>query len=136
MAAARGQDVQADSAGTSDWHIGAPPHAPAITAAHQRGIDLSDLRARQFTAADFTAFDLIIPMDHANQSRVEALRPPGNTVPVRLMLDFAPDVDQAEVPDPYYTGDYTAALDLIEHAATGLLDQLLQNASASALKSL
>jgi len=131
-----GQGMQVDSAGTSDWHIGAPPHPPAIAAAAQRGIDLSRLRARQFTPDDFTDFDLILAMDRANLDRIEALRPTDSRTPVRLMLDFAPASGRTDVPDPYFTHDYEGALDLIEAAAAGLLDQLAQNALASAEKSL
>lgn len=125
-----------DSAGTSDWHIGAPPHPPAVAAAVQRGIDLSTLSARQFTAGDFFEFDLIIAMDRDNAARIETLRPTDCATPVRLMLDFAPGTGRADVPDPYYTGDYQQALNLIEGAATGLLDQLAQNALARAENSL
>ena len=45
--------IATDSAGTSDWHIGEPPYGPMQAAASARGYDLSDLRARQLTAADF-----------------------------------------------------------------------------------
>ena len=55
-----------DSAGTGGWHVGEPPYAPMQQAANARGVDLSDLRARQFTSADFDRFDLIIAMDAAN----------------------------------------------------------------------
>ena len=103
--------------------------AEAIRAGKARGYDLSPLRARKVTADDFTRFDLILAMDRANLSNLEAMRPAGNATPVRLFLDYAPDAGVAEVPDPYYTGDFDGALDLIEIAADGLIAQL-QNASA------
>lgn len=134
LAAARGMPLTIDSAGTSDWHLGQPPYAPMIAAAAARGYDLSPLRARQVTAADFDAFDLILVMDRANLDEVEALRPPGHGTPVRLFLDFAQDTGRAEVPDPYYTRDFDEALDLIETAASGLLDHLAQTASANSPK--
>ena len=112
---------QIDSAGTGSWHVGKPPHYPAIDAALKRGYDLSHLRARQFSGADFEAFDLILAMDRQNLADIEALRPKGSTTPVRLMMDFAPDAPVREVPDPYYTGDFEEALDLIERAVHGLL---------------
>ena len=121
MAAARGLAVDVDSAGTSGWHIGDPPHPPAVRAAAARGYDLSSLRGRQFVAEDFTRFDLILVMDAKNRARVEALRPPGNTTPVRMML--ASLGQDGEVPDPYYTGDFDGALDLIEAASEAWLDQ-------------
>ena len=128
-AEAAGLRVVIDSAGTGSWHLGDPPHSPAIRAGKARGYDLSPLRARKVTADDFTRFDLILAMDRANLSNLEAMRPAGNATPVRLFLDYAPDAGVAEVPDPYYSGDFDGALDLIEIAADGLIAQL-QNASA------
>ncbi|MDP5220275.1 low molecular weight protein-tyrosine-phosphatase [Ruegeria sp. 2205SS24-7] len=117
-------EARTDSAGTSDWHVGKPPFAPMQTAARMRGIDMSDLRARQFSSADFDRFDLIIGMDASNLADIEALRPAGNTQPVQLLTDFAPDSGMDHVPDPYYTRDFDQALDLIEMGAQGLYRHL------------
>ena len=57
------------------WHAGKPPYGPMQAAAKVRGIDLGDLRARQFTAADFDRFDLILGMDANNIADIEDLRP-------------------------------------------------------------
>ncbi len=117
---ARAPQHETDSAGTMGWHTGNPPYGAMQTAANTRGIDLSDLRARQFLAADFNRFDLIIGMDASNLADIEALRPPGNQTPVRLLTDFAPQTGADHVPDPYYTRDFDGALDLIEAAVEGL----------------
>ncbi|KNG95175.1 low molecular weight protein-tyrosine-phosphatase [Pseudaestuariivita atlantica] len=107
-----------DSAGTGDWHVGRPPYPPMQRAAAARGLDLSALRARQVTPADFDRFDLILTMDADNTRDVEALRPPGNTTPVQAMTDALPAPDAGQpVPDPYFTGDYDGALALIDRAA-------------------
>lgn len=110
-----------DSAGTSNWHVGEPPYRPMIDAASARGIDLTPLRARQFTRRDFLDFDLIIAMDADNLDTIERLRPEGAKTPVRLFTDYAPEADMDHVPDPYYTRDFDGALDLIETCAAGLL---------------
>ncbi|EKE69737.1 MULTISPECIES: low molecular weight protein-tyrosine-phosphatase [Roseobacteraceae] len=120
-ARARSQAILVDSAGTGDWHVGEPPYGPMQTAAARRGYDLSGLRARQVSAGDFEAFDVIVVMDEANQRAVETLRPQGNTTPVRLMMSYVPDIGVTAVPDPYYTRNFDEALDLIEVAAEGLL---------------
>jgi len=116
-----GDHMTVDSAGTGGWHISDPPYGPAIKAAKARGYDLSKLRARKFDVQDFQNFGLILAMDRQNLADIEALRPQGSKTPVCLMLDFAPEVAASEVPDPYYTGDFDEALDLIEHAARGVL---------------
>jgi len=109
-----------DSAGTGHWHVGEAPYPPMQAAAKARGHDISDLRARQFHPGDFEAFDLIIAMDAQNQRDIETQRPKGSETPVRLLTDYAPDTGMDHVPDPYYTRDFDAALDLIERAAKGL----------------
>lgn len=107
-------DWTVDSAGTGGWHVGDPPYGPMQAAAHARGIDLSALRARQFTRADFDRFDLIVAMDRQNKADIERLRPDGHDTPVVLIAD-------RDVPDPYYTRDFDGALDIIEDAAVRLL---------------
>ena len=119
-----GDRIEVDSAGTGRWHLGKPPYGPAIEAGEARGYALSDLRARQFGAEDFDHFDLILAMDAQNRGDIEALRPAGNETPVRLFLSYASETDRTEVPDPYYTGDFEEALDLIEAAARGLVAEL------------
>ena len=122
-ATADGVEVATDSAGTGGWHVGNPPHPPMQGAARRRGIDMSDLRARQFGTEDFDRFDQIFVMDRANKRNVEAMRPRGATTPVTLFLDET-GTDGAEVPDPYYDDSYDRSLDLIEEAAEALLARL------------
>lgn len=127
MARAAGLAVEVESCGTGGWHLGEPASAKAVAAARARGYDLSGHRARRLTAADFTRFDRILVMDRANLRDARALCPPGGTVP-DLFLAHAPQQMQdrhgQEVPDPWYTGDYDGALDLIEAAARGLIAAL------------
>lgn len=123
MARDAGLDLTIDSAGTGGWHVGGPPYGPAISAAAARGYDISHLRARQAVPADYTRFGLIVGMDAANLAAMGALRPAGNTTPLRLLLEYTESVAN-DVPDPYYTGDFSGVLDLIETAARGLISAL------------
>ena len=113
-------DAHIDSAGTSDWHIGDPPYPPAIAAGAARGYDLRPMRARQVSEQDFHDFDLVLAMDGKNLATLETLRPYNARARLLLFADFAPQPNTSEVPDPYYTGDFEGALDLIEAAAAGL----------------
>jgi len=79
-----------------------------------RGLDISDLRARQFGTTDF---DLIIVMDSENQAEAEGQRPTGSQTPVHLFTDYARGAEADHVPDPYYSRDFEGCLDLIERAA-------------------
>jgi protein-tyrosine phosphatase len=124
MAEARGIALEIDSAGTGDWHVGEPPYGPMQDAAKARGYDLSPLRARQVQRADFERYDLILAMDDKNFAHLRRMQPEGARATLRLFTDYAPATGATEVPDPYYTRDFDGALDLIETAARGLLDQL------------
>ena len=124
-------DIEVDSAGTHDYHIGEPPDHRAIAAAARRGIDLSGQRARRIEARDFTTFDLIVAMDEQNASelrrRFAADADRAGQAAIRLMMDYAPESGRRSVPDPYYGGveGFEEVLDLLEEAAEGLLREIV-----------
>ena len=99
------------------------PCGPMQDSAAARGYDLSTLRARRVTGADFDRFDKVIAMDGENLANLEPLAS-GGRASLHLFTDFAPQSGADHVPDPYYTRDFDGALDLIERCAEGLLDQL------------
>ena len=119
-------DVEIDSAGTGDWHIGSAPDERAIAAANNRGIDISGLRARQFMLEDFERFDIIAAMDGANVAKLRSIATPETAGKVRLFLDYARDLPVREVPDPYYGGaeGFESVLDLLEIGSLGLVDHI------------
>lgn len=124
LAAMSGGRLSLDSAGTAGWHTGKPPHPPMVRAAARRGYDLSGLRARQLVPADFEAFDLVLAMDRQNLRDIRAMRPEGARARTGLFLDALAEPGTDEVPDPYFTGDYDGALQLIERGARALLSRL------------
>ena len=121
--------IAIDSAGTGDWHIGHPPDARSAAAAQARGITLTG-EARQVTAGDFAAYDLIVAMDRANERDLRALAPDeAAREKVVLLRAFDPEAvanGDLDVPDPYYgDGDgFETVLDVVERASRGLLDHL------------
>jgi protein-tyrosine phosphatase len=121
-----GETLLVDSAGTGDWHVGAPPDRRAVQAAKRRGYDLSLLRARQVEPADFARFGWILAMDQQNLRALEAMRPVDYPGHVGLLLALAPELGIDEVPDPYYGGPagFEHVLDLVERASTALLDRV------------
>ena len=122
--------LEIDSAGTADYHIGAPPDPRSQRAALRRGIDISGLRARQIAEEDFARFDLILAMDEENLLELQALRPRNSHAGVKLFLDYAPDMGTRDVPDPYH-GDAAAfekVLELTTAASRGLLAALEKGA--------
>jgi len=117
-------EVEVDSAGTGDWHVGQPPDERALRSADLRGLDIGHLRARQITPEDCRAFDYVLTMDEENYRAVSALCDGGAVV--RPFLDFYPDSPEHEVPDPYYGGPdgFEHVLDLVEGASEGLIEDI------------
>lgn len=132
LAAKEAPDValEIDSAGTADYHIGAPPDPRSQRAARRRGIDISALRGRQVAAQDFDRFDLILAMDRSNLRELRALRPGNSRAAVKLFLEYAPDLGLQDVPDPYYrdAAAFEEVLDLTTAASRGLLTALKEGA--------
>jgi protein-tyrosine phosphatase len=121
------EKVQVDSAGTHDYQIGNPPDVRSQATARRRGINLSGLRARQVTLADFAEFDYLLAMDRQNLEQLRNLcQESTGQSRTRLLLEFAPHLPEREVPDPYYGGisGFERVLDLVEEAARGLLAHL------------
>jgi len=127
-AAGLSRHVRVDSAGTHDYHSGSPPDERSQQHAARRGYDLSALRARRITAADFARHDLILAMDrgHLELLRERCPRPLHDRL--HLFTRWCLRHDTQDVPDPYYGGaaDFEYVLDLVEDACDGLLQHLRQ----------
>jgi protein-tyrosine phosphatase len=125
--------VETDSAGTHGYHVGRPPDRRAIEAARRRGVDLTSMRARTVSASDFEHYDLILAMDEDNLTELQGRAPSVYRERVRLIMDYAPMASSRAIPDPYYGGaqGFEEVLDLLEEAAEGLLQEVLQRVRAS-----
>lgn len=120
--------IDVDSAGTHAYHVGNDPDRRAQATALSRGLDLSDLRARQARSEDFHAFDYVIAMDEENYLSLQGICPAGMEQRLYMFLDFAPDLNEREVPDPYYGGaqGFERVFDMVEAASLGLLLDIRQ----------
>jgi protein-tyrosine phosphatase len=118
--------VEVDSCGTGDWHVGSAPDPRAVTAAANRGYDLSRLKARQLKVGDFGIYDYILAMDGTNLEDLQGLCPGDYGGHLGLFLSFAGELAPDDVPDPYYGGadGFDQVLDLVESASEGLLQVL------------
>jgi protein-tyrosine phosphatase len=99
----RGLNIEVDSAGTGDYHVGEAPDDRAIATARKFGVDISGLKARQFQAEDFDRFDRIFVMDASNHRNVLALTDDAaHSGKVSLLLDAVYPGEEMEVPDPWF----------------------------------
>jgi len=112
-----------DSAGTHAYHVGEAPDVRSQKVAKARGYELSKLRARKVTEADFKKFDLILAMDQSHYDHLNRMKPQDATATLALFCAHA-GLDACDVPDPYY-GDmdgFEDCLDLIEEGCKALLN--------------
>jgi len=126
-------NIKVDSAATHAYHLGAAPDSRMQAVAGQQGIDMSELRARRLSAADFEHFDWIIVMDENNRSDARALAPASAHAQLYRLLDFAPEQQLRDVPDPYYGGpaQFAQVLQLVELGVRGLIQALLARESTA-----
>lgn len=117
-----GLDVEIDSAGTGDWHIGHPPDRRAAAVALRNGVDIGHLRARQVSGADFDRFDHIVALDARNLADLEAQRPKGARAKLSLLLDHVEGRSGQAVADPYYGAEegFDATWSDVTEGARGL----------------
>ncbi len=95
-------DIVIDSAGTGGWHVGNPPDPRSIKVAAENGVDISGLRARQVSPADFDTFTHIIALDNQNLADLKAMRPARPNADLSLLFDHVPGYEGMDVADPYY----------------------------------
>lgn len=118
-----GVELEVESAGTGSWHVGDPPDRRMTAAAAEDDLVLAGC-ARQVTADDFAAFDLVVAMDTSNHAALLALAPDEEArARVRLFRDYAGEHGQ-DVPDPYYGGTdgFREVVAIVRRAAAGLVD--------------
>ncbi len=99
-----GLDVEIDSAGTGDWHVGQPPDPRAQAVARREGVDIGALRARQVTKADFHQFDHVVALDFDILRDLRAIQPESARASLSLLLDHVPGREGQSVSDPYEGG--------------------------------
>lgn len=121
--------IEIDSAGTHAYHVGNPPDSRSMQTARKRGIDMSDLRARQVDLGDFYHYDYLIAMDDYNLSLLQEMAPSDMAHKLSLFLSFAPHINHREVPDPYYGGadGFELVFDMVQAASEGLLHHIKTN---------
>lgn len=132
--------VEVDSAGTSAEHNGSPPDRRAQAEARRHDLDLSDLRARRVTPADWSRFDLLLVADDSVDRALRRQAPlDADLSKVRRITDFLDPAGSfataradGEVPDPYYGGNhgFRSVFALLEEASAALVAHIETEAVA------
>ncbi|ATH94730.1 protein tyrosine phosphatase [Bacillus glycinifermentans] len=118
------QHIEADSAGTGNWHVGKPPHEGTRALLAEKRISCEGLYARQLMANDLEVFDYIIAMDAENEGNIRRMAGFAEKPAIRRLLDFVDDSKTKDVPDPYYTGNFDEVYELVAEGCRQLLNEI------------
>jgi protein-tyrosine phosphatase len=116
-----GDQFHIDSAGTECLYRNEPAHSGTQRVLAARGIECHT-RSRRVMLADLREADYIIAMDYDNLSDLKAM---GRDVSLdgrlHLLLNFAKGEAEAEIPDPFFLGNFEEIYRLVEAGCRGLL---------------
>ncbi len=120
------------SAATSHWEVGNPPHPGTRAVLQQHGIPIDPAkRAVQVRRGELEQVDYLVAMDYENL--VDLRRLSNGTAHAHRLMDFAGPGYPADVPDPYYTGEFEYVYELVEAGCKGLMESI-KAGNSSALK--
>lgn len=126
-----GDAIEVDSAGTGDWHLGHPPHEGTRGLLDRQGISYEGMKARLVTVGDYRRFDYIVCMDAKNlrDARVvfgdSSQDESGEEAPaVFTFMELLPDRGIADVPDPYYSGNFDEVYEMVEAGCKVLQERI------------
>ena len=120
------EDFYIESCATSTeeiWNgVGNPVYPPARRELAKHGISCEGKRARQVTKADYDRFDILLCMDDNNMRNIKWIIPSDPQHKIHKLMKFAGS--EANVADPWYTGDFeTTYMDILK-GCQGLLEYL------------
>jgi protein-tyrosine phosphatase len=122
-------EIQVDSAGTANYHIGDKPDKRTIQTCTENGITINHI-GRQLLLEDFFEFDFIVAMDENNLQHIQkmAQRAPNSKAKVLKMRSFDPLFPGADVPDPYYGNmdDFNEVYKMLVRSSKPLLEYILE----------
>ena len=116
------KDFEIASAATSTEEIGNPVYPPARRKLAEHGISCSGKTARQMTMGDYVHFDYLIGMDNWNLRNMRRMTKNDPDGKIHSLLSFAGK--DAEVADPWYTGDFEATWQDVNEGCEALLKTL------------
>ncbi|MBL6447236.1 low molecular weight phosphotyrosine protein phosphatase [Fulvivirga sp. 29W222] len=120
--------MEVDSCGTSQYHIGEQPDGRTVQNALKNGIKLEH-KARQFSKKDFRVFDYIVAMDSANMECIRRLDQTHEfSDKFMLIRDFDAVDKGADVPDPYFGGEegFQQVFLILQRSVNEFLNHVIQ----------
>lgn len=105
--------------------IGSDTHRGTREVLRTHNIPFSKRRATLMTAADYSAFDIIIGMDTENMNDLDRLTGGDPDGKVRRLLSYIGE--ERDVADPWYTGNFDITYRDVDAGCRALLQELTKN---------
>ncbi len=116
--------IEVDSAATSAWHIGEPPHRGTQDKLREYGVSTEGMKGRQLQKIDFEQFNYIVGMDGSNIRNIHTMLGNSESPKIFRFLDLTGH--RKDMPDPYYTEDFQETYDLAVEGCQALLEKIIQ----------
>lgn len=126
--AGRSEEVEVASAATSTEELGNPVYPMARQELAKHGIGCPGHQARLLTAEDYGHYTRIYGMDKENLKEMMRIFGDDPEGKVHLLMELTGE--PREIPDPWYTRNFTAAWKDLHAACTALFEQLHDGADS------
>lgn len=118
-------DVIVHSRGTGRWNLGEPPHQGTQKILKQHHIPFDGIVSELFEPDD--DFDYIIAMDQSNVDNIKSINTNLKGQLFKL-LEFS-NMEETDVPDPYYTNNFEGVYDMVQSSCDNLIDFIVKDAN-------
>lgn len=116
--------IEVDSAGIGPWHSGDAPHEGTRKILDRQDISYDGMKARQIHTNDWHRFDYMIAMDDDNIRALQGMTGATDGAVVARLMDYVHEAETANVPDPYFTGNFDYTYELVSDGCKQLLNQI------------
>jgi len=119
--------VRVDSAATHDDMLGSRVDDRARKVALKIDVDLGRRKSKKIKPKDYAKFDYILAMDRNNYELLLEQCPPEYISKLSLILSYLDEVDNLDVPDPYYgsVAGFEKVCGLLDRAVKAFADKCL-----------
>lgn len=117
------KDINVSSKGTGKWNLGQPPHEGTQAILNSHNIPFDGMISELFQPND--DFDYIIAMDQSNVENIKQINPNIKGQSYKL-LDFS-DMDETDVPDPYYTNNFEGVYKMVQSSCDNLINCIIKD---------
>ena len=117
--------VNVYSKGTGKWNLGESPHEGTQDILNRHNIPFDGMISELFESSD--DFDYIIAMDQSNVDNIQNINP---NIKGKLfkLLEFS-NMEESDVPDPYYTNNFEGVYEMVRSSCDNLIDFIVKDAN-------